>query len=729
MKNCKLFISAVLAAMSFSTANAQVKDVTITVSPLVGYQWWNKSVNLENNLFYGVRAGFGFGQFMEIRAVAEKSLDLKGKIKSSDLGLDKELIDKLPSQTVDISRVGGEIKLNLLGGSLFSPYVLGGAGIQYFNYDPIAEGVSAAKQKERQIYTTYGAGIKLAFTNRAVFALEAKNVLFNANASNKYFAPKAAAEKSKLDNWSVLASLDFYLGGTEYDTNGFSLVRKMRDVYTSGFAHGVKFVVEPGFAFVDFKDTKRFKDQWFVGGQAGIDFSQLVGLRAFYYQATKDPNKLNLKFNDNLSMYGLNLIGRLSKTRGIAPYINAGAGYLNTTKGFDKDFDSYKKNNFFAQFGGGIDIPLSRWIVLYGSANAMLMANPDTKLTDVSTPSQVQTNMMYTGGVRINLGVPTRDPSSIYEREVNDVREDYNDEINKMRKSYEKDIERLNKQLDKALKDNDRKKVNELMIEKEELTKEAKAKEVKGKDADMMTKEEFEEMVDRVAKKINKKNAKESVDVEEVEVESNAVQSNEEVVKELKKLNKKLDRNFQQVNANVAATRSYVPVQGNAIEAAPIIQNQPVQTAPAVGSFTNNAPVVIDPQTNREVKPWKSLAVITGPSFGESMTWNVGVRPYFAIPSTKLDFVPELYIGMGSKYAFGLSGNVFYNFTFQKGQFVNPYVGLGLGLFSHSHGLHFGPNIIVGTSLDILGGKLFVDYSTRNLFQNNQVAVGYRFLF
>jgi hypothetical protein len=107
--------------------------------------------------------------------------------------------------------------------------------------------------------------------------------------------------------------------------------------------------------------------------------------------------------------------------------------------------------------------------------------------------------------------------------------------------------------------------------------------------------------------------------------------------------------------------------------------------------------------------------------------WNVGGRGYLQIGDTELDFVPEFYVGMGDKNGLGLSGNVVYNFL-QSDSFVRPYVGLGLGIF-HGKNVHYGTNVIIGADIQFLGGNLFADYSCRKWFKQNQLAVGYRFVF
>ena len=107
----------------------------------------------------------------------------------------------------------------------------------------------------------------------------------------------------------------------------------------------------------------------------------------------------------------------------------------------------------------------------------------------------------------------------------------------------------------------------------------------------------------------------------------------------------------------------------------------------------------------------------------------VGMRGYMQISDTDLDFVPELMAGFGNKGGFDLSANVIYNFKIAD-SVVDPYAGLGLGLYSHGVGLKFGPNFIAGANFKLnKSGELFADYTARGLFKNNQIAVGYRFVF
>lgn len=768
MKKNKIMLVIMLMTMSIGALKAQVKDVSVTVSPLIEYQWWNRNINLENNLFYGLRAGFGFGPFFEIRAIAEKSLDLKGKLKSADWNIDipEDVMKKIPGQTVELSRLGGEVKMNLLKGLGFAPYVIAGAGVQYFNYNPLEEGTDVAKYKEQQIYSTLGAGFKVNFTDRIVMSLEAKDVIFNMDAGNVYFNPHTKDKGKRLHNWAALASLDLYLGGSTPDINS-SLERKIRDAYTSGFAHGLKFVVEPGVAYLDLKDSKRFQDRWFMGGEVGVDFSSLVGIRGFYYQATKDPKKLNFKFEDNLRMYGGNIIARLNQPRGIVPYLSLGAGYIDTKDGYvaPEDFDwdkDVKKSNLFAMLGGGIEIPMSRYLALHGSVNALLMSEPGVNPEKLRTPSQVHTNMMYRAGLRINLGAPVEDPADIYESELQSVRDRQNEKMNKMRSEYEKKLEKLNKELDEAVRQNDKDKIDYLLRERERVVYDSENYRDTYHDgqrsrADMMTADEFEELVERVVRKVRseKKFSSSNLSNEEMSVVIAALNqqgqgnttygSNDALLNELRSLIRKMDRNYDTMLRNNLIQSAQAPTTTVITPAAPAQQAQvaPVNPyvveqpqyrddeTPSQAVVRSDDPVIYNTpsSTKSSFLKMNRLAAITGANFGEGTSWNIGLRGYMQISDSPLDFVPELYVGVGSKTGYGVSANVFYNFSFAKNSFVKPYLGLGLGVFKHYNEAHAGSNIVLGTSLDVLNGNLFVDYSIRNLFKNNQIAVGYRFVF
>ncbi len=719
-------MTGVLSAVVVSgMMQAQVRDVSVTISPFVEYNWWNDNIALKDSPFWGARVGFGFGPYFELRGTLEKSLNLKNALEGKSWNpLNQETLDKLDGMDIDITRIGGEAKLNIFGNSAFSPFVTAGTGVQIFDYTPFGTGnvdnaIANARVKERQIYMSLGLGMKMALSDRMAFSLEAKNIRFNMDADNSYIDPSVADKDKRWGNWAAVASIDFYLGNnaTARDSRYGSAYR---NIFNDGFK-GPKFVVEPGIAFVDFSSKSHHTDQWFVGGSAGIDLSSLVGIRGFYYQATKEPSKLDLNFNDNMKMYGANIIARLNYPRGIVPYLSLGAGYMQS-----EGSQLFRKNDLFALAGAGIEVPVSKYIALFGTYSAMLTTDREVinDVTKVQSPSELINNNMYTAGVRFNLGVSASTP--VYGETSRSDADFVNERINDTR-SVE---EHINQRGDTR----DYTPASERTVPKAEVSREKAAK----TPSDRMTKREFEEMVERILDKIRKEERERTALMTKNETtillsalgEEKAAKAttksadNSELVTALQEISKKLDRNHNEMMSTrrgSATTTIVTPVAGSAKSGAqgthtvqdPTVYNTNI-AAPAKASFLS---------LNR-------LAVLAGPSFGEHTLLNVDLRGYMQVSNTSFDFVPEVFIGFGPERGYGLSGNVLYNINLGKESKFTPYAGLGLGIFNHGNKTTAGSNIIVGANINtIAGGAFFVDFSARNLFKNNQLAVGYRFVF
>lgn len=716
MKSKKLVLAvAGLMASAFagSNATAQVRDVSVMVSPYASYNWWNSNIALKNSPFIGARVGFGFGPFFEIRANYEQSINLKNALQDKDWNpLNEEALKKLDGMDMTISRVGGEAKVNLLGNSAVTPYLTAGAGVQVLDYNPFKVEdkdaiIEEAKVKDKQLYYTLGAGVKLRISDRMAFSMEARNLGFNMNANNSFinhYGDMKDLDKKKYGNWSALASFDFYLGG-----NAAPGTHQLGDRYASLFSdgfRGMKFVLEPGVQYVDFRNKTGLSDQWFLGGSAGVDFSSLVGLRAFYYQATKEPNKLSFDFNKDLKMYGANFIARLNYPRGIVPYLRFGAGYLdrnNLIESKDKEQakENFKSHDLFGMLGAGIEIPISRWFALFGNADALLMTANDQKVESVSTPEDIAVNIGYTAGLRINLGDP------VLQSELMDESQTvaYNERTNELR--------------------SDRESVNR-----------AEVKRLQNK---MMTKKEFEEMVDRIMARIHEEESKRAslytADETDVILRALATQSagtststttttvtsDDRAIKDLQARVGSLERDARSDNNGSVAPSTTIIAPGTGYNAPQPAPRGSYDVAPS------ERPAAMHP--NGGWLKLNRLAAVTGVSLGESTSWALGMRGYMQISDSSFDFVPEIMFGFREGgTSFDLAGNFVYNIDI-KSRFT-PYVGLGVGIFQHGLGTNFGTNIIAGTNINLgTNGEMFVDYTARSLFKNNQIAVGYRFIF
>ena len=75
------------------------------------------------------------------------------------------------------------------------------------------------------------------------------------------------------------------------------------------------------------------------------------------------------------------------------------------------------------------------------------------------------------------------------------------------------------------------------------------------------------------------------------------------------------------------------------------------------------------------------------------------------------------------------SANVVLPFQVNQGIIGEPYAGIGVGYNQAAGESTFAPNLVLGTTFNILGGKLFADYTAHNFFDIHQISVGYKFKF
>lgn len=712
MKRLFGLVAAGLMGLGFlPSANAQVDGVNFTLSPNVSYNWWNQNIALKNSPFYGLRLGVGFGPYVELRGTFEKSVNLKNTIKDKNWNfLNEDALNKLDGMEFDITRLGGELKFNILSSNYsIAPYLTVGGGVQMLDYNPFDTKtgvVEDAKETEKQIYLSAGAGVRFNLSERIALSLEGRNTQFNLDKVDYLLNPNVNDKAKRWGNWSAIASLDITLGGM----SGYSdASRQYSNLFEDGF-RGVKFVLEPGIMYADFHDKLNRADQFFIGGSAGLDFSSLIGLRAFYYQATEQPDKPSFKFNKDLKMYGANLLFRLNQPRGIVPYLTLGAGYLDDKSLIPTDPNApsaglapeerFDVHNLFLMGGAGVEIPFSKYVALFGNVNALLSNNEASKLKNVEV-NNIYTSLMYNAGVRINLGRSAYEPMI----NINGNEESLNDRVNDTRSEAQKQSGR------------------HTIFQRERV-----------RGGEMMTKQQFEEMVDRILYKIRSEESARVAKFSDSEMDiivaalnsqnpqgaqvvaTNDPVANQQLVNEMRRLVDRMDR----LEGKTTAQTNVVPVQ----------RVDPLVTTPT--TVVNGATTTTTASTTHAKNNFlklNRLAVLTGANFGEGTQWMVGMRGYMQISDTDLDFVPELMAGFGKKGAFDLSANVIYNFKINN-SVVDPYAGLGLGVYSHGVGLKFGPNFIAGANFKLnKSGELFADYTARGLFKNNQIAVGYRFVF
>lgn len=501
-KHFKTVFAVALLAAFCRPAAAQVENVSFTLSPVAEYTWWDKDMTIDNNIFWGGKVGFGFGPLLELRGYYLKSANIKGSSRPLRWDNLQSWAENMQKSEFDVYRYGGELKLNLWKAKIFTPYITAGAGVQNISFVGSTGGETPkdVKVDQDQLYASLGVGLKFNISRRSVLSLEGRRMLFNTSNDRLFMDPKFTDEDGKvLGTWGAQLGLDFYLGGYDASEDG-KIGDAYRRIFDDGFK-GIKLTIEPAMTYINFTKEQPYADNYFLGGSVGLDLSALVGLRGFYYQACKEPNKLSLDFNRDMSIYGGNIVTRLSNPLGVTPYLQLGGGYMHVGKNYNaKPWMDRAKSTAFAFGGAGLEVPVSKWFALFGTVNALFTPAADVKATDVKTTAHINTNMMYTAGLRFNIGYGANPANEVdkrvdrrVERSLDEQRKASNREINELRKEYERQnreyedrlaqfedsisdlkvaygrrIAQLNSQLNYALDNNDSVKIVNLYKEKKQ---------------------------------------------------------------------------------------------------------------------------------------------------------------------------------------------------------------------------------------------------------------------
>lgn len=771
----------ILITLLSSLGYSQVKDISFTLSPTGEYTWWDNKSGLDDGTLIGGKLGFGFGEYLELRAIYMQSIDLNTSFK--DYGFANYNPDLYTSNNVTIKRWGGEFKANL-GSKNLMPYFTLGTGIQTIETD--------FNDDLEQIYASAGLGIKFNLDKRIVFSLEGKNTTYNFNAGSNLLTDTDKANlgvtdadlsSERLSNWSVLGSLQFYLGGRRPGT-----LTELDQAYLNKFKGGFKglqLVIEPGGNYIAFDDNSLFRDTYMLGGYAGLDFNEYVGLRGFYFHATQNE-EISTDF-DKLNMYGIEFRARLNDGNGVTPYLILGGGYINPYSNYlGKDALSVGGTEFAAG-GLGLNIPLGKHLLISGGVKAMVTSGLD--VTDINAPDDIQTHIMYNAGLQFTLGKKATSIDRVYQQSLDSeltVQQEFNDQkIQQLKEGYESSIANLEVDLKKAYEAKDVDKAVVILEEKKEVEQALKevekveevyaieavtkkgisAKEVeKSIEAEIksqseliqMTPAQFESLLERILLQMNATPDTKSADEQQpqsneqlqIELLNQRIKLLEKlllnintdktgdvfeqelktelqptdnlsdlILQKLEDLNKKIDANTAQIAAeNKKAQAIVISPQSD--------DDTVITTLDEEGEIIENQEI----SDTDKLLQYQNSAVILGFNYGGASTANFGVRLFYNIKKTPLQFMPEAYIGAGEDTSYGFSGNVIYplNIKYDK---VLPYVGAGLGFANIVGNTHGNYNIILGANLPFIHKNVFVDYTMRNTFDYNQIAMGYKLSF
>ena len=762
----KKILLVVFSFVAMLQVKAQVSDISINITPTANYTWWDNQLYIENGPMVGGMIGISLGRNLELRGIYEQSLDLKSTL--NDLKVPADIVDKFNSRTVDVTRWGGEFKANIPTGGVLAPYLTLGTGVQKLKYDEI---------KQEQIYLSGGLGTKINLGDRVTLNLEGKVHAFNLDPTSmlRINNPEGDSFNDWIDNnitdermmnWSLNAGIQFYLGGRN-PSNYTALDKAYEKQFSSGFS-GLRFVLEPGGAYINFDNNTNLRDTYLLGGALGIDFNDFVGLRGFYYRSSEDE-KISTDF-DKLAMYGADFIARLNVARGVVPYISIGGGYMNV-------YDSYvgkapllaTNSGYFAKGGVGLSIPIARYFEIFGGANLMFTTDKED-VADLQSTEDLKKHVMYNAGLKFNLGKTantSRALDTYVQRNVDD-----------RTIMYEQRIEELKLELQNAYEANDSEKAARIINEKKRMETEMVASVDKdqrslssstadGQSLIRLTPQELESLVDRVVKGVGTPTIKQETPEERLDrleriilqgnntsvmsqqdpsmqvrsfsqqpqetyVPESISNSNAELLREMQRINTKIEENSRKIDnvnrqSSSGSDKTFIVNPGGG--QTPI--GTPMGRDNIVVSSDGTSQNLLKDRNQGVATSWviyKGLSPFLGVNVGEGTAAVFGLKANYGFSSTDFIFSPDLYFGIGGETAYGLNANVTYPLFTNSSSLLTPYVGLGLGL-NKIDKFNFGVNLIVGSYLEIGNGSLFVDYTSRRAFKNNQLSLGYRFDF
>lgn len=458
----KTLITLWVVGAFIPTAIAQVKGISYSISPVGEYLNWEKNTGISNGFMVGGHLGFGFGEFVELRGTYLQSLDMKRNFGPLNL---KELQGiELSQPAIDVTRWGGDLKLNLARGSVV-PFLTAGTGVQTFKSDSLAT--------YKNIYVSLGGGLQFVVADRYTLGIQAVNTSFNDSpVRNLTTAAERAAhgltvadyDNELLKNWSVRASLSFYLGGRRPGE-----LTEIDKAYLNNFSGGFSLPIEVTAGQLNFDKALPYANTKYVGAATGFNFGPYVGLRGYYWRAMDTDYFSSF---DKLAVYGGEGKFKLANGQGLTPSINIGGGVIDALKGYEVNGVALdEKNRPFVSGGLGLDIPFGRAFKLTAYGKALLTSNDP--LENATNPDELATSWAYGLSANLIIGngvknVQTEKEESYDELVKNNMKRQKS-RAKDLKETYEDRIDQLDDKIKAARDDNNRRMANDLEDDRDAL--------------------------------------------------------------------------------------------------------------------------------------------------------------------------------------------------------------------------------------------------------------------
>lgn len=466
MKNLVLRNFVILLSFFYvSAVSAQVSGLSYTISPTAEYNWFSDQSGLKDGFLGGAQFGFGFGEFVELRANYQKGFNLQTDLTKFGLEETVGMDTSYMSRDINLSRYGGELKLNLSKGA-FLPYMTLGTGIQNLEADSLGN--------NKQIFLTTGLGIKFSAASRYTIGLQALRTSYKSNSYNTlmdgaerelYGVTSDDLVNNSISNYALRASLVLYLGGRK-PGNSTKIDNAYYDNFSGGF-RGLSIPIEPSVMKINFHDDLQFRSTWMAGASAGINVGPLIGVRGFYWRALEDGKTTDF---DELTMYGGEARFKLNEGKGFTPWITIGGGQINAGDNYvGRDSSVLVDNKAFAMGGLGMDLPFTKYFKATGFVRSVLTSTQATD--DVSMPEDLKNSLSYGVSLNFILGKKPQKAQKL-QKDAMDAyllatQQDYNLASEQLKTEYDEKLIVLEQQLENAIQNQDVEAVKAITEQKE----------------------------------------------------------------------------------------------------------------------------------------------------------------------------------------------------------------------------------------------------------------------
>lgn len=397
----RLALGVAAAALLLPPASeAAAQELRYSLTPVGQRVQWDDDLGLENTWLYGGRAGFLFGEWVELQGFYLRS---GGKVDTrfTETGLPAPGGGTLTEGEVDVDNYGADVIVNL-GSWRLRPFLKAGGSV--LRFDP--EG----GERTSQIALRAGGGVRFGDPGQLRVQLFVEDLAFRLNryrlTAGEDLLPADPEGDDVRHNLVYGAGLSIPLGGAA----------GMDDTPQFGVG-GLSLPLELFAGVLNFDDDDDLDGQNLVGLRTGLDFGRFVGLRGYYWRGVND----DFDGTQPLQSWGGEAQFNLNAGPGFAPFVVAGVGQLDFRDSFENDAGIELDDRTVLILGGGVSLRLSDRFRLNAAARSYL-SGPNENLDDVERTDDLRGNWLFSAGLGFNIGGatsgPPRPPAPVVMREA-----------------------------------------------------------------------------------------------------------------------------------------------------------------------------------------------------------------------------------------------------------------------------------------------------------------------